>query len=333
MKSLCLDIYHYKIGIESNHEALVTRLSKDFSQYLNKVSHFDLRIWIIFQEAPQELRQLPYKKIFKNADHYDYSDFRVLNYENNIFVIFDYSKNEATIYGNSVERIHEISYLLILSRMGKHFDLSFRHRVHAAAFEMEGRLYVLPLASGVGKSSLVLEALKNESTRLYSDDSPLIDRQGNVWPLNFRMGFTENSREKINHFPEAFVYSITRKEFGLKWLLDTEAVKSQLALGPWNKKIIIIFGKRVGELDNPKVDKITRLHAVVFLIVPMLIGYGLPILLEYFWESGLRDYRKKIKIALSRLASALRLIKKSDLYYINFTDIPSKNLKILEDLK
>lgn len=333
MKSLCLDIYHYKIAIESNHQDLVEKLGKDFSQYLCQDNSSELKLLINFLPVPKELKSLPYRKVFKNASHYDYSHFRVLNYDGSVFVIYDYSQDHATIYGEEFDRVHEVAYLLILSRMGKSFDLSARHRIHAAAFELNGKSFVLPLASGVGKSTLILEALKNEGTVIYSDDSPLIDEEGNLWPLHFRMGFTENSQEKLMNFPLDFRYSINRKEHGLKYLLDVEAIKSQLAQGVSNKKSQIIFGKRTSELEWPKVDRIGRLHAFYLLIVPMLIGYGLPILLEYFWESGARDFMVKIKIALSRMRSAWRFISKSDLYYINFTDIPSKNLKVLEGLK
>jgi hypothetical protein len=63
----------------------------------------------------------------------------------------------------------------------------------------------------------------------------------------------------------------------------------------------------------------------------MIIGVGLPMILEYFLETGLRDIFKRIRIILSRSCAAFFLILRSRTYQFEMSQDISLNEQLICD--
>ena len=68
------------------------------------------------------------------------------------------------------------------------------------------------------------------------------------------------------------------------------------------------------------------------LIKFQVIGLGLPMILEYFWQLGFVDFIRKAFIAFSRLWSSLRLLWRSKTYTVYLGTDPKKNVEMINQI-
>jgi hypothetical protein len=61
----------------------------------------------------------------------------------------------------------------------------------------------------------------------------------------------------------------------------------------------------------------------------MVIGFGLPIIFEYFWESGWKDFFVKTEIFLKRFILALKLTLTKDGYDFYLCSDSKKNAEVI----
>ena len=177
------------------------------------------------------------------------------------------------------------------------------------AFGVRGRddkaiLGIMP--SKGGKSTLLLEFLKDSFYSLISDDTPVITRGGKILSFPLRIGLTGESSHEGS-------YELKREYFGLKKLISLEDVSYPVAME--SRKAVLFLGKRY-QSDKCRVMKIGKTRMLFSLFIHMVVGWGLPIVFEYFWENTLIDFFRKIKIFFSRLLSAISLIWRSKTYIV-----------------
>ena len=67
------------------------------------------------------------------------------------------------------------------------------------------------MPSGGGKTTLLLQFIKEDSIKLISEDSPLIDSSGNALPFPIRIGISEC--DKPSDIPDEQMHLIERMEF------------------------------------------------------------------------------------------------------------------------
>jgi len=92
-----------------------------------------------------------------------------------------------------------------------------------------------------------------------------------------------------------------------------------------------MFGRRTAGA-KVSVKKCSKLRVFCLLFKPMVIGVGLPILAEYFWEFGLRDFFTKTQIALSRIKRATTLATSKECYWFEFGDSLEENVKAVVEV-
>jgi hypothetical protein len=308
MHSLYLEIYQKRVKIISSSTELIGLLEKDFSYFVSDSKpEVDFSLEVYFIRPPFEnIPKGPSLFQSQNSITYQQGKIRFNDYYGKLLSVYNYETELGKLYSEDLCKLHEITYLLILSRVGKILDLEGVHRLHAFGVVYRDTAIICSMPSKGGKSSLLMSLLANPEVKLLSDDSPLVLRNGKVkaFPLRIGLGFVPESFS----FDKRYAYSITREQYGEKKLLSLKGIKNEL--GDSYKKIILLEGRR-GNIEGASFNPVSKIKMYKGLIQPMIIGVGLPMIFEYFWETGLRDFFRKTKIALSRSLAALNLVMRS----------------------
>ncbi|MFT6630782.1 MAG: hypothetical protein ACJAS4_000724 [Bacteriovoracaceae bacterium] len=318
---LSLDIYGIHIEIKSDQEKINNILKKDFAYFI-KNNEFKSEKKLIINIIKKETGVLPVNLIATkqttNSIYYDVGKIRYNDYFGKAVTVFNYEKESVDVFYVDEGFLHEITYLLILSRSAKFMDSKGFHKIHACSVKLNEKNIVFMMGSKGGKSTLFMELIRDTDTKIISDDTPVVDRKGRIYPFPLRIGI-EDKNKLYSYFPylrEADVYEFERQNFNKKYLVSIEQLENKVSTGDCN---ILIQGFRT-TLDKPRLEKITKFKMFKYLLGHMVIGIGLPLILEYFIEHTTRDHFRNIKNLLSRLISAYFLLLKSECYEFYMTE-------------
>jgi hypothetical protein len=335
LNNLNLNIFNFYVQISSTEKTVIQALEKDFAYFKKEMideSELNLHINIIKDRPP--LEKIPnIKPTFnrKKTLTFDYNQIRYNNYENKLLSILDFKSSKAELYSIDNNLLHEISYLLILSRSGKWLDIQNLHKIHACGFQYNEMNTIVAMPMGEGKSTLFCELIKHREVKILSDDTPLISGLGEILPFPLRVGLCDEGERLKEHIDKSVIYSMIRREYGKKYLLPIDAFDNEIASKAKNQ--VLLIGKRVGK-DYFKIKKKSYLSIMLSLFYHMIIGIGLPLIFEYFWEKGVKDFKIKTIIFFKRLRSAHNLARSSNCYSFIFGNDPHKNAeKLLKFLK
>ena len=272
----------------------------------------------------QKIPPIPVSFQSANSMTYDVGTMRYNDYYGEALSLYDYGAERGEVYSDDLERLHEVLYLMILSRVGKKLDMRGLHKVHAFGIvkNRKALLGIMPMKGG--KSTHFLELIKSMEVSILSDDGPLVSRSGKILPFPVRIGLEEGS--EIEGIDDAFIYHLNRRHYGKKTLISMKGVPN--AIGGDYDESILIRGVR---LNAPRceIKRSPKWAMGIELIKFQVIGWGLPIIFEYFWENGPVDFGKKLTIALSRFLSSILLLWKSKTYTVFLGTDPKKNAQLI----
>ena len=239
--------------------------------------------------------------------------------------IYRYQSEEGWVYSEDLHRLHELTYLMILSRVGKRLDMQGLHKLHAFGVIKNGTalLGVMPMKGG--KSTHFLQFLRDPNVAILSDDTPVISRWGAVMPFPLRVGVEGDVPRESNGDA---VYQLHREHYGVKTLISMRGWPNPI--GGSYQRIVLFRGVRTNRPDC-QIRRTSKLVLLGELIKFQVIGWGLPMILEYFWESGFRDFCRKSFIALSRFQAALLLLLHSKTYTVFLGNNPEKNVQVISE--
>lgn len=329
-------IYSIGVKISSNDSRLISKLSKDFFSYLSdsetfRTSEYQLNINSNVGSVPREL--IPSVKPLWSRDGVVTRDFngkRYCLYDDALLSVVDFEKEHASLFSEELDLLHEITYLLVLSRLGKRMDLQGYHRLHAFGVQRGQKSLLGVFPSGHGKTTMLFDLLKEDKElSWFSDDTPLIDSIGRVYPFQLRLGVNEQITSQWDF--EEKGYRLRRRKFGVKTLLSTEHFLRSQAMGGLKGPLIIVFGRRFKSREV-NLRRCSFLRAYFELLISLVIGYGTPQIFEYFWIRGPRDFLVKSKIALMRLRAAYKLVQRAQVYWIDLSEEPKVNAEAVKRL-
>lgn len=325
---LNLKFYHLGVRVQLNNFELFERLRKDFSYFVKEeFSRADIRIDSNLEPIPKNKLPLGVADSQSlNSLTFDQGHIRYNDYYGKLLSIYDYNNEYGQLWSPDIEKLHEITYLLILSRVGKKLDMHGLHKVHAMAITSGNKSIITMMPMKGGKSTLLSEMLVDQSLSIVSDDCPLIDRSGKLHPFPLRLGTGALPAEIHLKDRDTNKYTLKRDFYGEKQLLCLEALAHKIGIVA--DKQILILAKRTLGLP-PKLIKISKFSMVKPLLINMVIGVGLPMVMEYFWQKGLTDFITKSQIAISRLLSAVMLLLRSECYEFQMSQDPSENARYL----
>lgn len=302
-----LDVF---VTIESDWDELTEVLEKDFWAFKTEKALakevFSLKI--VKSKNRLEFPSVAATSQSQTAISYDFGQKRYCDYYGKAVTCMDFSKEEAILQSDDFDKSHEVAYLLILSRVGKKLDLHGFHKLHAFAVSYRGVAIVCMMPSKGGKSTLLMELLRNPEIKMLSDDIPLISTSGLLYAFPLKLGLNEIPDHLNIHDGPSNLYEMKRTLYGVKKLLCVRGLPGRVEMpGTYFFKDVYLFN---GQRFNSKQSFIRRIswpQTFMGLMKHGVLGLGTPMVMEYFWESGIKDFLVKTRIFFSRLSAFLNL--------------------------
>ncbi len=322
-----ITIYGSTIRVQSKDASTLDVLKTEFRHFLVTTDPSpDFILTLIPTLAPAGLLPaLAATRISQNSITYDEGARRWNDYFGKALSCYDYDAKEGVLYSADADLIHEVAYLMILSLTGKDLDLRGWHKIHACAFRYKGRDAVIMLPSGGGKTTLFLELSRIPGVTLLSDDTPLVDEQGRVHPFPLRLGIEKLPDHLANRKSEFTLFR--RQHFCDKWLIPLDQLGAPIAQGP-SGKVMLFIGQRHNELQS-QIFRVGPVRMLRALAEHMIIGIGLPMVIEYFVRHTWRDWGTLIRIALKRSWAAIKLVQAAESAVFVMGTRPSDNARRL----
>ena len=331
MNHLYFNFYGVWAQVSSCNRELLQRIELDFSHFhathpLPKRVHY--QFYGEKSSLPRErIPIIPVSFQSLNSMTYDQGSKRFNDYYGKGLSIYDYGEERGEIFSPCLEKLHELLYLMILSRVGKRLDLQGWHRLHAFGIVKNGTalLGIMPMKGG--KSTHFLRFIEDPEVAILSDDAPLISRWGRVRAFPIRVGI-EASESPPRVEDETAIYRLRRERYGDKILISLRGLSNPI--GEEYRRVVLFKGIRHNG-PGCRVVRSSRWALGVELFKSQVIGLGLPMILEYFWEAGWADFFRKSFIALSRFLSSALLLLRSRAYTVFLETDPKENVRVISE--
>ena len=307
--SVYLDVYGFHLEVKSDDIAIINGIRRDFAYFETTPSKTDTLIEIY--DASPVYKSFPNLSAFVyTLDYISYFDGNVIYTDYHGKGLRKYNKRENLyqIYSDNADLRYEISYLTVLTTIGKQMDSWHIHRVHALGVSRNGKAILILLPEKGGKTTLALQLLKIDNLKLLSEDSPLINRNGEILPFPLRIGVLPGGEKGI---PEKYLRPVKFKRVGIKILVDVDYFIDKIA--PVSQPGIILLGERLLGCES-KIVPAGKLGAFKGFFKNSVIGLGLAQGLEYLLGRSITHSLANSKLACSRFYNSYKVLKRSKVY-------------------
>ncbi len=234
----------------------------------------------------------------------------------------DYVSGKCRVSAGEPHLLRELLYLLVLSRAGEWLDRRGLHRLHAGALASAAGGLVFCGSQGTGKTTLLLELLRDPAFALISDDTPLLSPAG-LLPFPLRVGLDGGSPH-LARFPGAEL--LRRRHYPPKRLVPAGAA-GRLASGPVRPAHVFLLRRG----PAPRIERCGSAPAAAALAAALVAGHGVPQMAEYFLRPSPADAAAKAGILLSRLRAAAGLIRDASFWTFVTGPGPERSADALRD--
>lgn len=305
------------VAVSSEQETFLDRLRFDFDAFEQPCQKFlELSVGLGPTQLPPNLKESfrgPYGVCF------DEGPVRHILYPGPVAVQFDFDQERGHVQGPNADLVYERLYLTILSRLGEALEHRGRHRVHALGVDTPrgGALFLFP--ERMGKSTLAAALLRRPGWRLFSEDTPMVDRAGFLHSLPFRLGLRDPLQADV--FPEEMVSRAYNKQL-------LKAAAFEIQRHPQKCRSLFVGAWTTG--PQAIIEPISRLRTVPALARDLVVGVGVPQVAELFLRPGLVQIASKAAIAARRLQLLVRLAAQCQSYRLHLAPDPAQNVERLE---
>lgn len=251
----------------------------------------------------------------------------IIDYFGRVLVVFDRARGEVSVQGNERSLAHEAIYLLMLNRIGEYLDSAGLMRIHGLGLAGNRGAILLLLPAGGGKSTLALRALRQPDVRLLSDDTPLLDRHGQLHSFPLRLGLDAQAAAAL---PSDGLRRIERFEFPAKYALAIEQYADRIPERPAALRHIVLGRRSLGE--EARLEPIARRRAIAPLLRDGVVGLGIAQMAEYVLQKGWSDVLGKGGVAARRAAICAGAMARASTWEVEFGRDREKNWRALESL-
>jgi hypothetical protein len=294
-------VYGLRIGLRGDWPEVLEEIGLDFGWFSRTDDGQRADLEIEVQRRPPDYDRLgeleaayvtPRNVVFQQEGR------RVVDYFGRAVSVLDRPGNRLLVQGEDRHLVHEAAYQFLLSRIGEHLDARGLPRIHALGLVGGQGGVAVMLPSGGGKTTLALQALRQDGVRLLSEDTPLLDRRGMLHPFPLRIGVNATDAEKL---PEGSVRELERMEFHPKLVLDVDAFADRIEPSPSPLRHLVIGRRSLGRAA--RLEPISRSAALGPLLREAVIGVGVYQGMEFVLQRGLRDVLGNLGTARTRARS------------------------------
>src|SRR5690606_27022101 len=119
-------------------------------------------------------------------------------------------------------------------------------------------------------------------------------RSGKLLPFPLRLGVDSLAPEVGLKNESEYTYTLQRGFYGEKKLVSLEGLPHEI--GRVGEHQVLFVGRRAPGM-RPQLHRVSRVSMIKPLLYNMVIGVGLPMVMEYFWQNGFKDFVRKSFIA------------------------------------
>jgi hypothetical protein len=279
-------------------------------------------------EAPPLIPSMVAVKILENAIIYRMGSRQYIDYFGAALTIWDEDQDQVTIYSQNESRLFELGFLAVHSLLGQNLDRRGLSRIHALAFTLQNTNAVIMLPSKGGKSTLLTGILENPEVKIISDDMPLCDSSGRIHSFPSKISLQEIPTS--GPLSELTWHEFVRHHYPPKFTASLSQLKDRLSVNSEKNSNILIAGFRLSHGES-FLSKVPKWKMILPLMEHMIMGFGLPQILEMFLKFNLSDIFKLCDLGLKRAVCAFQLARRAQCYYFYLGPDKSKNSKILLD--
>jgi hypothetical protein len=217
---------------------------------------------------------------------------------------YDFAADAGWVEAPDVVDLVELGYLMVHSRLGDHLSRHGYVRLHALGFVRDGQAGLVLGPSGSGKSSLAVRLLRDERVRLLGDDVVLIDRHGQAVGFPVPPGASDPARA-VGLGP---ALRFERRLHPPKWVIGlSEGLVDRFTQEAAPVRLLALLA-RASAPPSRMVPCATGETAAA-LWRDMVVGLGLPQVLELIARRGGRDLLRQARPAWQRALRAARLLR------------------------
>lgn len=330
----------YSIGVEIRGKGS-EELLRDFDfftdrpdqgQKLPKEERFSVTLELVSREpGAADLPGLAAERIFPDCVLYQESGRLYYEYSKAVLVVIrEKNSSFGQLICQDTSLAQELGYLYLQSEIGRFLDHQGLHRVHGLGLALpSGNSALVLLPSGGGKSTLAAEVLQSGGCQLLSDDTPIVDRFGNLHPYPLRLSFRPDAPLPDTWKEKSSVFE--RRKHGQKILVPTSALSSHSLPRPEEKfrPGYLILAQRHGNRSEPKLEPLRRWEGAGPLLRDLVVGLGIPQVAELILSQGARSLPGLAPTAASRLAAATAYLARAKTFRLDLSRDQQANARFL----
>ncbi|MDD5559265.1 hypothetical protein [Candidatus Methylomirabilis sp.] len=329
LSDLYLNFYGCIVKVSSDERTCLDNVRRDFLYFLcSQPPEKPLSVSIRLHKEPPPPVPAQAKQVFQTNEGvcYEYEQIRYVDYSGKALARYDFRSEEGVGFSLDDSLLYEISYIMVLSRIGELLDRKGIHRLHSLAVSVDRFAVICLLPMGGGKTTLALELIKANDCFLLSDEIAAIDGSLQVLPFPLRLGVTTTERIDPN-MPGRYLRSITRIAYGPKVLIDVEYFIQKVATEP-ARLGVVLFGERKNS-NKPELKRLSKFAALYHVLKYITLGYQLPQTKAYFFKFSIGYFITLFTILLSRLLSGVKIALSVKCYRFKLADNPHKNAQVI----
>lgn len=328
-----LKFYDFNMQISCSSEDIIDWLKFDFEQFspcdnLQLFEHADFSLHLKLEQPPEnELIHHKKRTFFMkhlSGEARGIGDERSVLYHDKVLFYSDFKSEYAVIYSQDKELLYHYGYYFMVALSGHKLDLGGLHRIHSLGISLKDKNIILPMPIGGGKSTLAGLLMEVDDCRLFSEDTPLINHKGNMFPFPMRMKF----REMPENISLEGIRKVKDPLLGMKYLVKL----SYMGAGKIHKcdepVEWVIFAEKAN-IPRPVIRKLMPVLSFIKIFYLLVIGSGCPQRMEMILRFSPSGIGELMIILAGRIKAAFNLWRKSSFLRFRMSSEPALNVKYL----